>query len=243
MNIDLNTAVAHSYELSYQLVNQYIACGSQNRYKSIEYAKVFYRFICEDNQETFDARVQSLKKVIGQHCAQLQKKHTTSLSKNIEKLLELSGHIESSLRRSGGTYYSTNTGDTKLENFKAEQIDPEKIVKVAREELENYNSFFNELSNTLNEDQQDADLENIRSKEMEKELYYDEEDGLDGEGLSKNDLDEIEALSMEKMMEKRHIMENISNTPHKKMGIYNAAYLENVNSEIQNKPSQRAPKL
>lgn len=139
MNIDLNTAASHSYELAQQLVNHYTAYGAPSE-PVVAYAKEFYEYLTSDIPYDFDTLSQSLKTVVGRHCAQMSAQYCRHNDENNNRILKAAKNMESAMRSSRG-YYSSSKMSLTLQSFAVKVVSPQEIVNQSFNELDQYATF------------------------------------------------------------------------------------------------------
>lgn len=248
MNIDLNTAASQSYELAQQLVNHYISYGAQSE-PVMAYAKEFYEYLTSDIPYDFDTLSQSLKTIVGRHCAQMSAQYCRHNDKNNNKILKAAKEMESAMR-SSRNFYSSSRMSISLPSFSVKSVSPQEIVNQSFNELDQYAAFVKMATSndwSGNPDNFTKLLDEL-VKKMDEDLST----------LSADQHDKIKAQikKYELEMEREKIRSNSSATPYQKLAnqlkpnlsTYNEAYWDlhdepdDLHGDLHS-PSQRKRKL
>ena len=139
MNIDLNTAAFQAYQSAQQLVTHYTSYGAQPD-PVVVYAKKFYEYLTSDTSYDFDTLSQSLKTVVGRHCAEMSAQYCQHNDDNNRKILKAAKSMESAMR-SSGAHYSSSRMSIHLDDFEVECLSPQHIVRECFNELDEYANF------------------------------------------------------------------------------------------------------
>lgn len=223
MNIDLNTAASQSYEMAQRLVNHYTSYGSQSD-PVVVYAKEFYEYLTSDIPYDFDTLSQSLKTVVGRHCAQMSAQYCQHNHNHNKQILKAAKNMESSMRLSGSSYYNSWVMSIKLEPFAVECVSPQEIVNQSFKELDQYASFVKMA--TSNDWSEDPHLDLVK---MLDELSKDMDDDLEAFSVVQDA--KIKQKEIEMEIEKNRL--NSFSTPYqklaeqlktRKLNAYNEAY-------------------